>query len=93
MLTIRGNNFYAAALENVIRRFAEVVEYRVEIDRTSPLAELRIDIETTSGSTANLASRLSDAIRDELMFRAVVVEVALGTLPRFAMKAQRIVYV
>jgi phenylacetate-CoA ligase len=90
MLSIRGNNFYPSALENVIRRFAEVVEYRVEIDRTSPLAELRIDIETMPGSAANLASRLSEAIRDELMFRAEVAIVAPGALPRFEMKSQRI---
>jgi phenylacetate-CoA ligase len=88
MIAIRGNNFYPSALENVLRRFPEVVEYRVTIDRSTPLAEVRIDVE---GTGTDLPRRIADAIRDELMFRADVALVADGTLPRFEMKAQRIV--
>lgn len=88
MITIRGNNFYPSALENVLRRFAEIVEYRVTVDRSSPLTEMRIEIEATSG--AGLSERVTAAIRDELMFRSDVELVAAGTLPRFEMKAQRI---
>ncbi len=88
MLAIRGNNVYPSALENVIRRFTEVVEYRVTVDRSTPLAEMRIEIETSAG--ASVAARVADAIRDELMFRAEVAIVPLGTLPRFEMKARRI---
>ena len=47
MIAVRGNNFYPGALENVLRNFVEVVEYRVEIDRSSPLAAVRIDVEPT----------------------------------------------
>ena len=86
MIAIRGNNLYPSALENVIRRFTQIGEYRVTIDRSTPLAEMRIEIE----ATANVAAQLVDAIRDELMFRADVALVAPGTLPRFEMKAQRI---
>lgn len=89
MIAIRGNNVYPSALENVIRRFAEIAEYRVTVDRSTPLTEMRIEIE----ANADVASRLSDAIRDELMFRADVVLVTPGTLPRFEMKAQRILFV
>jgi phenylacetate-CoA ligase len=90
MITIRGNNFYPAALENVIRRFAEIVEYRVEINRSAALAELRIEVEPTPGANANLVTCLGEAIRDELMFRAEVVVAAPGVLPRFEMKSRRI---
>jgi phenylacetate-CoA ligase len=86
MIAIRGNNFYPSALENVLRRFPEVVEYRVTIDRAAPLAEMRIEIE----ASADVAAKIRDVIRDELMFRAAVERVAAGTLPRFEMKAQRI---
>ncbi|MSQ96201.1 MAG: phenylacetate--CoA ligase family protein [Gemmataceae bacterium] len=88
MIAIRGNNFYPAALENVLRRFAEVAEYRVTIDRSPALAEMRIEVEASADG--HLATRITDAIRDELMFRAEVVLVAPGTLPRFEMKAQRV---
>ena len=90
MIAIRGNNVYPAALENVLRKFAEVAEYRVTIDRSTALARMLIEIEATAGAV-DLATRVSDAIRDELLFRADVALVAPGSLPRFEMKAQRIV--
>ncbi len=89
MIALRGNNLYPSALENVLRCFAEVVEYRVTIDRSTALAEMRIEVEAANAG-ANLAMRITDAIRDELMFRADVTLVSPGTLPRFEMKAQRI---
>ena len=90
MIAIRGNNFYPSALEEVIRRFADVAEYRVEIDTSAPLAELRVEIEPVADGAGDLASWIAQAIRDDLLFRAEVVLVAPGTLPRFEMKAQRI---
>jgi phenylacetate-CoA ligase len=90
MIAIRGNNFYPGALENVLRRFAEVVEYRATIDRHATLAEMRIEVEPAQGAGPDLAARIRAAIRDELMFRAEVDMVAAGALPRFEMKAQRI---
>ena len=89
MIAIRGNNFYPSALENVLRRFVEVAEYRVTIDRQAPLAEMRIEIEAAPSAT--LVERVAEAIRDELMFRAEVALVAADALPQFEMKARRIV--
>ena len=37
-------------------------------------------------------SASSRAIRDELFFRADVAEVAPGTLPRFELKAKRVIH-
>jgi phenylacetate-CoA ligase len=88
MIAIRGNNVYPSALENVLRSFTEVVEYRITVDRSTPLAEMRIEVEASGGT--NVAARIADAIRDRLMFRAEVALVAPGTLPRFEMKAHRI---
>lgn len=91
MMLLRGNNFYPSALEGVIRRFVEVVEYRVKVDARSPLAELRVEVETaTQDAGSRLAQRLVEAIRDELLFRAEVVVAPPGSLPRFEMKAQRV---
>jgi phenylacetate-CoA ligase len=92
MIHLRGNNVYPAALEAVIRRFPEVVEYRVEIDQSGPLAALCIEVEPAASAPANdLADRVSRAIRDELLFRAEVKAVPPGSLPRFEMKAKRII--
>jgi phenylacetate-CoA ligase len=91
MIHLRGNNVYPAALESVVRRFADVAEYRVTVDRSGPLASVRIEIEPVPTAVgAQLAERVGRAVRDDLLFRADVTEVAPGTLPRFELKAKRI---
>lgn len=93
MIHVRGNNLYPTALEAIIRRFADVVEYRVTVDRTGALTALGIEVEPTPATEGPmLAERISHAIRDELLFRVDVVSVPPGTLPRFEMKARRIVW-
>ncbi|HLJ97128.1 MAG TPA: AMP-binding protein [Gemmataceae bacterium] len=92
MIYLRGNNLYPSALEAVIRRFEDVAEYRVEVDQKESLPVLRIAVEPLPSASANgLAERISRAIRDELLFRAEVTAVPAGSLPRFEMKARRIV--
>jgi phenylacetate-CoA ligase len=90
MLHVRGNNLYPAAIEAVVRRFPEVAEFRILVDHTGPLADLSLEIEPTA-PTAGLADLVARAIRDELLFRVEVAAVAPGTLPRYEMKARRVV--
>jgi phenylacetate-CoA ligase len=91
MIYLRGNNVYPSALEELIRRFAEVAEYRVQVDQSEALPALRIEIEPLPSVSPNgLAERISRAIRDEMLFRADVMTVPAGALPRFEMKARRI---
>jgi len=91
---LRGNNLYPAAVEAVIRRFPEVAEFRIVIDQSGPLADLRIEVEPIPGpELIGLSEVVARAIRDELLFRVEVVAVPPGTLPRFEMKARRIVKV
>ena len=91
MIHLRGNNLYPAAVEAVIRRFPEVVEFRIVVDQTGPLADLRIEIEPSpQGERARVAETVGRAIRDELLFRVEVAAVSPGSLPRFEMKARRI---
>jgi len=93
MIHVRGNNLYPSALEAVIRRFAEIAEYRVALAANGPLTEVKISIEPAREAFgSHLAERVSQAIREELLFRAEVAEVPPGTLPRFEMKAKRIVH-
>ncbi|HYV36618.1 MAG TPA: phenylacetate--CoA ligase family protein, partial [Gemmataceae bacterium] len=91
MIHVRGNNLYPSSLEAVIRRFPEVTEYRVTISQMGALAEVRIAVEPAS-PVADLADRVAQAVREELLFRAEVEMVPPGTLPRFEMKAKRIVH-
>lgn len=90
MIHLRGNNLYPSALEAVVRRFPEVAEYRIEIDDSRALTELRVEVEPFEATQGTmLAERVERAIREELLFRAEVVAVAPGSLPRFEMKSRR----
>lgn len=92
MIHLRGNNVYPSALEAVVRRFPEIAEYRIAVDETRALTELRIEVEPIQGVSGNeLAQRVERAVREDLLFRAEVVAVSPGSLPRFEMKSRRIV--
>ena len=93
MIHLRGNNFYPGAVEAILRRFDKVVEYRITVDETAPLTALRIEVEPADGFDGNsLAETVSQALRDELLFRVEVSPVPGGSLPRFEMKARRLVH-
>jgi phenylacetate-CoA ligase len=91
MIHVRGNNVYPSALEAVLRKFEEVAEYRVHVGERKHLTTLRIEVEPCIGANgSDLARRVGQAIRDELLFRPEVVPVPPGSLPRFELKARRI---
>lgn len=93
MIHLRGNNLYPSALEAVIRRFADVAEFRIEVDRRGALPALRVEVEPVDGSQGvEVADRVGRAIREQFLFRADVAAVAPGSLPRFEMKAKRVVH-
>ena len=85
MVTVRGVNVFPSAIEAIVRRFAEVGEYRVELARVREMDELRCIVE----APADVAERVGGAIHRELGIRCLVESVAPGTLPRFEMKAKR----
>ncbi|MCI0703189.1 MAG: AMP-binding protein [Planctomycetia bacterium] len=91
MIHVRGNNLYPSAIEAIVRRFPEVAEYRIHVDHSGPLADLRLEVEPVSGDGALLADAIGRAVRDELLFRVEVTVAPPGSLPRFEMKARRIV--
>lgn len=91
MVVIRGINVYPSAVEEVLRSYREVEEYRVEIDSRGSLAQLKIDVEPGSEcqDPAALASRIEEELRRTFALRIPVAAVARGSLPRFEMKARR----
>lgn len=91
MIHVRGNNLYPASIEAIVRRFPQVAEYRIVVDTTGPLADLRIEVEPRAGDGRDLADSVGRAVRDELLFRVEVSSVPCGSLPRFEMKARRVV--
>jgi phenylacetate-CoA ligase len=63
----------------------------VEVDQTGPLPSLNVEVEPApSAAPDSVARRVERSIHDRLLFRANVVAVAPGSLPRFEMKARRV---
>lgn len=95
MFIVRGNNVFPTAVETVIRRFPEVAEFRLTVSEDGVLTQVRLDLEPAAGTDAatadSLAARVGAAVQQALSFRASVVLVPPGSLPRFELKAKRFV--
>jgi phenylacetate-CoA ligase len=91
MVVVRGVNVYPSLVEEIVRAFPEVTEYRVLLDRRRPMAELSLEVEPAHPSPAveTLPPRLEEAFRTALNIRVPVKLLPAGSLPRFEMKAQR----
>jgi phenylacetate-CoA ligase len=95
MLIVRGNNVFPTAVEAVLRRFPEVVEFRVNILESGTLTRVMLEIEPAPefSDPASLCQRVGRTLAETLSFKADVQAVPPGTLPRFEMKAKRFVRV
>jgi phenylacetate-CoA ligase len=90
MVIVRGVNVYPSAIEAVVRRFAEIAEYRVDLTDERGMVELSLTIEPVPDADGQaLAEGLGDALRAALALRIPVSSVSAGTLPRFEMKSKR----
>jgi len=91
MRLIRGVNVYPSAVDAILRRFTEVMEYEVTIHRDGAMSELSLTIEPTpSCKDAQLLCRqVAGALRDGLSLRVTVSAAAHGALPRYEFKAKR----
>ncbi len=92
MLHIRGNNVFPSAVEAVLRRFEEVLEFRLSVVPQGGMSELKVEIEKTADvPDADLLHRVEQAIHRDLHFRPLLEVVRKGVLPRFEMKSRRVV--
>lgn len=89
MTTVRGVNVYPMAVESLIVRYPEVLEYRITITRVRAMDEMEIEVELTDDADAHLPDTIAQTIYNALSFRPTVRVVAHGVLPRFELKAKR----
>jgi phenylacetate-CoA ligase len=66
-----------------------VEEFQIEVFRDGELDEVRLLVEVDGG--ADGARRVQEALRTGIGLRLEVAPVAAGTLPRFELKARRVV--
>jgi phenylacetate-CoA ligase len=91
---VRGVNVFPSAIEGVLREFDQVTEFRIEVASARAMAELRVLIEAQAhADDPALAARIADRLHDRLLLRVPCELVPPGSLPRFELKARRIVRV
>jgi phenylacetate-CoA ligase len=96
MLVVRGVNVFPSALEGIVRRFAVVDEFQIEVFRRGVLDEVRLllEIDGSAGPAERVRATVdgvAEAVRRDLGIRVEVTAVPARTLPRYELKARRVV--
>lgn len=86
MLLVREVNVFPSAIEGIVHRYPTIEEFRLEVFRESELTELRLLVEARDPAAAP-----REALRADLGIRVDVVPVPVGSLPRWDLKARRVV--
>jgi phenylacetate-CoA ligase len=83
-------NVFPSAIENVMREFPQVEEFRIETFEQESLRQLKVILDPNSDQAAEeLGEKVGQRLRERIGLRAQVELVAPGTLPRFELKAKR----
>lgn len=90
MLVVRGVNVFPSALEGIVRRFPAVDEFVIEVYRRGQLDEVRLLLEV-QGQAGVVAAAVQEAVRVDLGIRVEAVPVPGQSLPRYELKARRLV--
>jgi phenylacetate-CoA ligase len=86
MLVVRGVNVFPSSIESIVREFPEVGEYRLIVQKSGALDELKLEVEDRQHSPDRIAEKLLLM----LQLRIEVVDVPEGTLPRSEGKSRRV---
>ncbi len=89
MVVVRGVNVFPSAVEDVLRGFSEVAEYRVRVRLNGALREIELTVESTPDAPQDLARRIGYALQTAFNLRIPVQMAVAGSLPRFELKAKR----
>jgi phenylacetate-CoA ligase len=87
MLIVRGVNVFPASIEQIVRSFPEIVEFRATVCKETQLDQLAVEIEDRLGQPDRVAREL----QLRLGLSVTVRSVPLGSLPRFEGKGKRFV--
>jgi phenylacetate-CoA ligase len=87
MMIVRGVNVFPTSIEQIVRSFPEVVEYRLTAYKESSMDQLKIEIE----DRLQRPERVQQELQLRLGLRVDVTSVPLGSLPRFEAKGKRFI--
>ena len=87
MLIIRGVNIFPGSVEEILRGFPEVDEYRLVATREGEMDQLAVEVEDPLGQPG----RIADELELQLGLKVAVTAVEAGSLPRSDAKGERFV--
>ena len=87
MMIVRGVNIFPSSIEQILRSFPEVIEYKMTAFKNGSLDALKIEIE----DRLEQPQRVSDELRVKLGLRIDVACVPIGSLPRYELKGKRFI--
>jgi phenylacetate-CoA ligase len=87
MVVIRGVNVFPSALEEILRSFDDVVEYRITAFQDGEMDGLSVEVEDRLDNP----QRIKDAIEVGLGLRVQVILAETNSLPRFEAKGRRFI--
>lgn len=87
MMVIRGVNVFPSSIEQILRSFPEIVEYRMTARKEGAMDRLEIEIEDRLEQPERIEKALSVRIGLKVNVRCVPI----GSLPRFEGKGKRFV--
>ncbi|MBT5535739.1 phenylacetate--CoA ligase family protein [Candidatus Poribacteria bacterium] len=90
-LLVRGVVVFPSAVESIVRRFPAVGEFAIHAQRHGELDQLTVQIESEAAADSEATTdAVAAALREALGLRVSVESVAVGSLPRFDLKARRV---
>ncbi len=87
MMIVRGVNIFPSSIDEIVRSFPEVIEYRMTVRKRGEMDELAVEVEDRLDNPARIADELN--LRSGL--KVEVKGVAAMSLPRFEGKGKRFV--
>jgi phenylacetate-CoA ligase len=87
MMIVRGVNVFPSSIDEILRGFDDVLEYRLTVRKRGAMDELTVEVEDRRDEP----QRIADELRTRLGLKVDVKAVAPQTLPRFEGKAKRFV--
>jgi phenylacetate-CoA ligase len=92
MKLVRGTNVYPRAVEALIREHGEIDEFQIHLFTAEGIRdEIEVLVEIPGGDAERVLSQLQKELADaHESLRFGVKEVEAGTLPRFELKAKRV---
>ncbi|MEE3368764.1 MAG: AMP-binding protein [Planctomycetota bacterium] len=87
MMVIRGINIFPSSVEEILRRFPEIVEFRLTASRYGAMDKVTVEIEDLRQAPERVAAEL----QLQLGLKVDVSCVPIQSLPRFEGKAKRFI--